>query len=66
MGARKKATGNVRLAGLALGVIILHTLVTILEERLFSLESFTANAGGAFMTLYMVRAAPATSAPNVP
>ena len=30
-----------------------HTLVTVLEERLFSLESFKRRSGGAFMTLFM-------------
>ena len=42
-----------RLATLALGVIFFHTIVTILEERLFSIEAFTRAAGGAFMTLFM-------------
>lgn len=42
-----------RFALLSSGVIVLHTLVTILEESLFSNESFLRDAGGAFMTLVM-------------
>ena len=34
-------------------MIVLHTLVTILEERLFRIPSFVNNSGGAFMTLFM-------------
>jgi len=42
-----------KLLTLALGVIFFHTIVTVLEEELFSLEEFKHAAGGAFMTLFM-------------
>lgn len=42
-----------RFAYLAGGVLVLHTLVTVLEERLFRLDSFRHQSGGAFMTLFM-------------
>jgi hypothetical protein len=48
-----KPSRNARFALLATGVIISHTLVTILEESLFSNEAFLRDAGGAFMTLVM-------------
>ena len=35
------------------GVLVLHTLVTVLEESLFTNEAFLRDAGGAFMTLVM-------------
>ena len=38
---------------LAGGVLVSHTLVTILEERLFNMDSFKQRSGGAFMTLFM-------------
>lgn len=50
---RRGGSSRARLTLLAAGVIVLHTLVTILEEHLFSLEAFTQSAGGAFMTLCM-------------
>lgn len=42
-----------RLVTLALAVLVAHTSVTVLEERLFSIDSFKAHSGGAFMTLFM-------------
>lgn len=53
---KKSATGNRRFAILASGVIVSHTLVTVLEERLFSLDTFRTRSGGAFMTLFMYTA----------
>ena len=44
-----------RLIVLALGVVIFHTLVTVLEEKLFNEPAFTSNAGGAFMTSVKMR-----------
>ncbi len=44
---------DIRFILLAGGVLVSHTCVTILEERLFSLDSFKAHSGGAFMTLFM-------------
>ena len=44
---------RVRFIMLVLGVLVMHTLVTILEERLFSIASFRNQSGGAFMTLFM-------------
>ena len=51
--ARKPPSARVRFAALALGVLFLHTLVTVLEERLFRIEAFTSQSGGAFMTFFM-------------
>lgn len=45
--------GRARLLVLASAVLVSHTLVTVLEERLFSIASFKAHSGGAFMTLFM-------------
>ena len=42
-----------RLFALAAGVVVSHTLVTILEEKLFSQGAFTNAAGGGFMTFFM-------------
>ena len=54
MGADKSsAGGRVRLVLLASAVLVSHTLVTVLEERLFSIAAFKAHSGGAFMTLFM-------------
>lgn len=51
---RRRAAGtNRRLLLLACGVVVSHTTVTVLEERLFSLPSFRKSAGGAYMTLFM-------------
>ena len=46
-------SGRLRFATLALGVLVMHTLVTILEERLFTIPAFREHSGGAFMTLFM-------------
>ena len=43
--------GDMRLLVLGGGVIMLHTMVTVLEEALFRSERFRAEAGSAFMTL---------------
>lgn len=51
--ARAPPSPRVRFAALALGVLIMHTLVTILEERLFNIDTFRNSSGGAFMTLFM-------------
>lgn len=54
MGAEADARGKRRrLLLLASGVLVFHTAVTILEEKLFKLPNFTSAAGGAFMTLFM-------------
>ncbi len=42
-----------RLVTLASSAILFHTMVTILEERLFRFDSFKRDAGGAFMTFCM-------------
>lgn len=51
--ARRSASQRVRFFALALGVLVLHTLVTILEEKLFRIDHFRQESGGAFMTLFM-------------
>ena len=53
MGKPKPAPPRVRFVCIAAGVLVMHTLVTILEERLFSIDSFRNNSGGAFMTFFM-------------
>lgn len=52
----QRARISPRLIVLATGVIIFHTIVTILEEHLFSLDEFKQSAGGAFMTFYLYTA----------
>lgn len=53
-----------RLLTLSSGVITLHTSVTILEEALFSRESFRSKAGSTFMTLVFYALAAAVYAPR--
>ena len=53
-----------RLLALSAGVITLHTSVTILEEALFSRESFRSKAGSTFMTLVFYALASAVYAPR--
>lgn len=50
---------------LAVGVLILHTAVTVLEEQLFRSARFKRDAGGAFMTLIMYTATVLVYAPGV-
>jgi hypothetical protein len=53
-----------RLLLLSGGVIILHTLVTILEEALFAQPVFREKAGSTFMTLTFYAVAAAAYAPR--
>lgn len=53
MGKRSQASSTRRFSVLAGGVLVSHTLVTVLEERLFRLDNFKQHSGGAFMTLFM-------------
>ena len=53
-----------RLLLLSGGVIVLHTLVTILEEALFAQPVFRAKVGSTFMTLTFYIVAAAAYAPR--
>ena len=64
-GSTKGMPSTVRLVQLSAGVLLSHTLVTILEEFLFADERFLRDAGTSFLTLVMYVLTLATYFPAV-